>query len=169
MSLGKGNYKFENVEDIKNFIVGGNATLTLESEKTGRWFTYRIKKLKNDEEKSTFFVSVLTASDNEASYTYMGVIFNKGKMTFKLTKNSKIGETALSYKAFEIFFNLLQANKVHADMNVYHQGICGRCGRKLTVPESLVNGLGPECSGLINKTIKDVRKKKIQKLNLKYA
>ena len=155
MSLEKrGTYKFENVEDIKKFIVGGNATLTLESEKTGRWFTYRIKKLKNDEENSTFFVSVLTASDNEASYTYMGVILNKGKMIFKLTKNSKIGETAMSYKAFEIFFNLLQVNKVHADMNVYHLGVCGRCGRKLTVPESLINGIGPFC-GNSNNTSKN--------------
>jgi hypothetical protein len=162
MSTDKGTYKFENVEDIKNFIVGGNATLTLESEKTGRWFTYRIKKLKNDEENSTFFVSVLTASDNEASYTYMGMISNKGKMTFKLTKNSKIGETAMSYKAFEIFFNLLQVNKVHDDMNVYHSGVCCVCGRKITVASSLKNGIGPFC-GNFNNTSKN------KKSNLKLA
>jgi hypothetical protein len=29
---------------------------------------------------------------------------------------------------------------------VYHEGRCGRCNRKLTVPESIETGLGPECA-----------------------
>ena len=32
---------------------------------------------------------------------------------------------------------------------VWHEGSCGRCGRKLTVPESIENGLGPVCAGLV--------------------
>ena len=34
-------------------------------------------------------------------------------------------------------------------VEVWHEGICGRCGRKLTVPESVERGLGPECAGLV--------------------
>ena len=146
-------YKLENIEDIKRFIVGGNAIITLESKKTGRWFTYRIKRAKKDDLKSPLFVSVLTGNNNETSYTYMGVIFDTDKLDFKLTKNSKIGEDALSYKAFNFFFNLLIKNKLHEDMGIYHRGICGRCGRALTVPESLITGLGPECRGMTQKAI----------------
>jgi len=169
MELNKENvYKLVNIDDIKRFITGGKAIMTLESNKTGRWFTYRIKKAKKDEDNSPFFVSVLTGNDNESAYTYMGTIFkNDNKYLFKLTKNSKIGEDALSYKGFNFFFNLLMNNKVHEDMTIYHRGVCGRCGRILTVPESLVTGLGPECRGLVEKCIKDVRKKKLQKINRK--
>ena len=145
-------FKFENIEDVKKFIIGGKAIMTLESKRTGKLFTYKIKKAKKDDEKTPFFVYVLTGIDNESAYTYMGTIFDNGKLNFKLTKNSKIGEDALSFKAFNFFFNQLSENKIHEELSVYHRGICGRCGRTLTVPSSLINGLGPECSGLINKT-----------------
>ena len=153
MTLNKENiYKLENVEDIKRFMIGGNAIITLESKITGCWFTYRIKKAKKDDEKSPFYVSVLTGVNNESSYTYMGTIFkNADKLSFTLTKNSKIGPDAVSYKAFNFFFNLTLKSKLHEDMAVYHRGICGRCGRTLTVPESLITGLGPECRGLVDR------------------
>lgn len=141
-------YKLENIEDIKRFIVGGRAIMTLESKRTGRWFTFKIKKAKKDEEKSPFFVSVLTGSDNESSYTYMGTIFqNDGKLKFSLTKNSKISKDALSYKAFSFFFNLLINDKLHEEIIVYHRGLCSVCGKSLTQPESLKSGVGPICSG----------------------
>lgn len=163
-------YKFSSVDNIKSFIFGGNATLTLESSKTGRWFTYRIRKIKKDD-NSPYFVSLLTGNNNEESYTYMGTIFNNnGVLSFKLTKKTRITEDALSFKAFNFFFKLLMNNKVHEDMNVYHHGICGRCGRKLTVPESLINGLGPECSGYsVKKPLSEIRKQKLNRLSLKYS
>lgn len=161
-------YKFDKIEDIKRFIVGGKAIMTLESKRTGRWFTYKIKKAKKDDDKSPFFVSVLTGQDNENAYTYMGTIFNSnGKFSFSLTKNSKIGEDALSYKAFVFFFNLLMKDTLHEEITIYHRGVCGRCGRALTVPESLITGFGPECRGLTEKSVADVRKKKIQRINRK--
>jgi hypothetical protein len=169
MKLNKENiYRLENIEDIRRFMIGGNAIMTLESKRTGRWFTYKIKRAKKDDEKSPFFVSILTGNDNETAYTYMGTIFNNdNKLKFTLTKNSKIGEDALSYKAFNFFFKLMLDNKLHEEIVIYHRGICGRCGRTLTVPESLSTGLGPECRGLVDKPITEIRKKKIQKINRK--
>lgn len=161
-------YKMDNIEDIKRFLIGGKAIMTLESKRTGRWFTYKIKRCKKDDEKSPFFVSVLTGSDNETAYTYMGTIFqNESKLNFTLTKNSKIGEDALSYKAFSFFFKLMLAGQLHEEIVIYHRGICGRCGRTLTVPQSLITGLGPECRGLVDKPVAEIRKKKLQKINRK--
>ena len=34
-------------------------------------------------------------------------------------------------------------------LTVFHDGKCGRCGRKLTVPESIQSGLGPVCAGQV--------------------
>jgi hemerythrin superfamily protein len=151
MKLNKENiYKLSNIEDIKRFMTGGNAIMTLESKRTGRWFTYKIKRAKKDVENSPFFVSVLTGNDNETAYTYMGTIFNNdNKLIFKLTKNSKIGEDSLSYKAFNFFFKLMLDNKMHEEIVVYHRGICGRCNRALTTPDSLKSGLGPICENRI--------------------
>jgi len=160
-------YKLENIEDIKRFIIGGNAIMTLESKKTGRWFTYKIKKSNKEDDKSPYFVSVLTGNDNETAYTYMGTIFSNDKLSFNLTKKSKISDDALSYKAFNFFFNLLLNNKLHDDIEIYHRDICSVCGKKLTTPESLKSGMGPFCRGTMNVSIKDVRKKKIQKINQK--
>lgn len=164
-------YKFSSVEDIKRFILGGKATITLESSKTGRWFTFRVKKAKKDDENSPYFVSILTGNNNEESYTYMGTIFNNnGILSFKLTKKTRITEDALSFKAFDFFFKLLMNNKVHEDMNVYHRGVCGRCGRTLTTPDSLVSGLGPECRGYsMKKSLSEIRKQKMNRLTLKYS
>ena len=160
-------YKLENVEDIKRFIIGGKAIMTLESKRTGSWFTYKIKKAKKDDANSPFFVSVLTGVNNESAYTYMGTIFNNdNKLKFILTKNSKIGEDALSYKAFNFFFKLLLENKLHDEIAIYHRGICCVCGRALTTPESLKNGIGPFCSGVIG-NITSNRTLKLQKNNLK--
>ena len=166
MNLNKENiYKLESVEDIKRFLVGGKAIMTLESKRTGKWFTYRIKKAKKDD-NSPFFVSVLTGMDNDSAYTYMGTIFkNENKLNFKLTKASKIKEDALSYKAFIFFFNLLLNNSLHEEISIYHRGVCGRCGRTLTVPESLITGFGPECRGLTTKSLSSVRKQKLQIIN----
>ena len=159
-------YKFENVEDIKRFIVGGKAFMTLESKRTGKWFTYKIKRAKKDDLTSPFFVSVLTGMDNEKAYTYMGTIFkNENKLSFNLTKNSKIREEALSYKAFNFFFKLMSDNKTHEELSVYHRGVCCVCGKKLTTPESLKNGIGPFCMGV--NSAKKVTKNSLKNITLK--
>ena len=99
--------------------------------------------------------------DNDSAYTYMGTIFDKGdRLEFSLTKNSKIGSDALSYKAFTFFFKLLLENKLHEEIAIYHRGICSVCGKNLTTPESLKNGIGPFCMGISNKN-EEKRKLKV--------
>jgi len=50
-------------------------------------------------------------------------------------------------KAFTFFWKFVAQNVMPPQMDVHHEGRCGRCNRKLTVPESIENGLGPECAG----------------------
>ena len=51
-------YKLESVEEIKMFLTGGKAIITLESKRTGKWFTYKINKAKKSDDKSPYFVSL---------------------------------------------------------------------------------------------------------------
>lgn len=128
-------------KDIKPFIYAGNATFTLLNSKTGNRFTYKVRKSKGND---IFFVSVLTGSNNDVDYTYLGFI----KMgDFILSKKSKITDNAISYKAFKWFF--INMGNLPEFIQVFHKNKCGRCGRTLTTPDSIKRGIGPECSRLI--------------------
>lgn len=133
------------IQDIKNFVFGGNATVTLESAKTGKHFTFKVRVAKKDDDTAPFFVSVLNGADNYSNYSYVGII-PADKKSFRLTQKSKVGVDAVSFKAFDFFFTQLMNDKLNPDLNVYHSGRCGRCGRLLTHPNSIITGLGPECS-----------------------
>jgi len=137
------NGKLETVSAVLGFILAGNATFTLVSKKTGVRYTY---KMVQREDNAPFFVSLLTGSDNESSYTYMGCIFtNQNVRQFRTTRASKIGTTAPSYIAFNWFFSKMMSGEMPESVEVWHEGRCGHCNRKLTTPESVVSGIGPVC------------------------
>lgn len=139
---------FKNAHDAREFIVAGKAIVTLESKKTGNWFTYKVSRVPDYRGKQVnrWFVSLLTGPDNENSYSYMGLLDQRdGDIEFRLTAKSKVPETACSVRGFRYMWNHLANGTIPADMIIRHEGKCGRCGRTLTVPESLHNGIGPEC------------------------
>jgi len=136
------NGRLETWEAVRSYALAGNATFTLRSMKSGERFTYKVVKLK-DPEKDVWFVSVLRGADNENDYAYIGVII---AAAFRWSPKSRVGKDAQSFRVFAWFqAQLGGAGPVRADLEVWHTGRCGRCGRKLTVPESVGAGLGPEC------------------------
>jgi hypothetical protein len=128
--------------DVRRFILAGNATFTIVSAKTGTRFTYKIRAKEVDGGSTLHFVSVLTGSDNENDFTFLGTVF--GGTRFKHSAKSHIGEEAPSARAFAWAFGRILADTL-TNASVHHEGRCGRCGRKLTVPRSIELGLGPEC------------------------
>lgn len=131
------------------FILGGNAYFTLVSKRTGTRFTYRVSVAKD--KPTTFFVSVLNGPDNWQNYAFFGMIFtDKEQPKFVYSrKSAKVSEDAPSVRAFAWAFEKLQYGFGHDQLEVYHSGKCGRCGRMLTVPESIASGFGPECIGKV--------------------
>lgn len=125
------------------FALAGNARLTLVSRKTGARFTYRVRK---SQDGRVHFVSVLTGSDNESSFTYLGIIRD---MHFQVTAKSKISKDAPSARGFDFFWFLAANSRSCPDLEVWHEGRCGRCGRALTVPSSIKLGIGPECASIM--------------------
>ena len=128
---------------VKDFALAGRAHLTLVSEKSGDRLTFRIKQRKPGE--GPHFVGVLTGTDNTSSYSYLGTIYQDGG--YKHGRKSKIGEDSISAKAFKWFHStVLSRGVMPPQLTVMHEGKCGRCGRMLTVPESIERGIGPECA-----------------------
>lgn len=143
-------HRFATIDDARAFALAGNAIITLQSLKTGAHFTYKVTKpnpeksaakgYANSEE--TYFVKMLTGgSADEGEWIYLGMIRNGN---FALTKASGRFLDAPSYKAFLYFW---RSRALPAELVVRHEGRCGRCGRTLTVPESIDRGIGPECAG----------------------
>jgi hypothetical protein len=129
----------------ETFIRAGNATLTIVSTKTGTRFTY---KCRTSDDGDVIFVSLLNGPDNESDYRYLGRIagdrFWKGRKT---PKPGDVGLDAPSMRAFDWMWTHLLRNSIPGMLEIWHEGRCGRCNRKLTVPSSIATGMGPECAG----------------------
>jgi len=136
----------QSLTNAKDFILAGNATFTILNETTGGRFTYKVVANKSESGPS-HFVKLLTGSNNEADYTYLGCVWDS--KTYSHGRKSSIGRDATSAKALTWAFPRIIGGKLPECVKVFHEGRCGRCGRKLTVPESIESGFGPECVRLM--------------------
>lgn len=130
--------------NIKSYILGGKSTFTLKSARTGAHLTFKVRQPKPD---APHFVSVMTGTDNESSYTFLGTVFNGAD--YRHGRNSRIGTDAPSAQAFVWLWRNVTANgAIPVDgAELLPSGKCCRCGRTLTTPESIAAGIGPECAG----------------------
>lgn len=130
-------------DKVKDFVLGGNALITLESGKTGKHLTYKIQRSKQD--NNLYFIKSLRGSDNEKDYRYIGCYFadNRVFVPEKSYKDMDIHLWPKSMQTIRWFFNNIDS--VPSNLTVYHNGRCCRCGRTLTTAESIRRGIGPEC------------------------
>jgi hypothetical protein len=134
--------------DALKFALAGNARLTLVSQKTGTRFTFRIKakNVRKDEAATPpWFVSLLSGRENDTDYTFLGTIFDD-RTTYRHGRKSTVSPEAPSAKGFAWAWSFIARGELPPGCEVWHEGRCGRCGRALTVPESIAMGLGPECA-----------------------
>lgn len=141
--------KLESVDQIKAYVFAGHATFTLVSRKTGARFTYRVTRAPGEDNGRPWFVAVLSGPDNAEDYSYLGCLWPTASSPhYKHGRKSHIEPEAPSAKGAAWFFGALEAGGLNlAQVEVWHEGRCGRCGRVLTVPESVATGLGPVCAG----------------------
>lgn len=153
---------------IRRFILGGKATFTVKNTQTGRRFTFRVEckrdLVKNGRGvKSPYFVSLMTGSDNESSYSYFGYIrTNDNADGYKDFvhggRKAKVPENAGPVAAFRWLWTLINGRNSdgskrsntladYPSVEFWHEGHCCCCGRLLTVPESIATGIGPICAG----------------------
>jgi hypothetical protein len=132
----------------RKFILGGNARVTLVSQRTGTRFTFRVKAKdipKAGAPEAPWFVSLLRGPENTTDYTFLGTIF-EDQTTYRHGRKSTVSDGAPSAKGWAWAWSFLAKGELPPGCEVWHEGRCGRCGRALTVPESIEAGLGPECA-----------------------
>ncbi len=149
-------------EDVLTFILGGRSLFTIRNAANGNRYTYKVKVPKDTkpEESTVFFVKLLTGSNNETDYQYLGTIkINDGNPQYFHGRKSRITEEAPGAVAFAYCFNkIIACGGHHKDLEIWHEGKCCRCGRTLTVPESIQSGIGPECASISHDRRKQLAK-----------
>lgn len=123
----------------RQFVLAGKAIFTVVSASTGTRFTFKVQKGKK--EGAPHFVSVLTGSDNENSYTFLGSIFSESN--YRHGMRSTITQEATSAKAFVWLWSKI--DNLPESVEFLHAGKCCCCGRTLTTEMSIKLGIGPEC------------------------
>lgn len=134
--------------DIRSFITAGNALFTLVSKRTGKRKTF-LAEAKPDA-TGAWFVRLLVGPENTDSYKYLGFMYESGRKPDLLIRPNKQG---WGREAYDVFSWMLSKINGYGTANFFeeaefwHAGRCGRCGRTLTVPESIATGIGPVCAG----------------------
>jgi hypothetical protein len=147
------NAAFTSASSAKAAILAGSAKITLVSRSSGARYTYKVSRAKPSgarQDGQVWFVSLLTGPDNEADFSYLGVLregYGNNPVRFSTTAKSRMGSDAAPVKAISWAMNVLQERaEIPSTLEIWHEGCCCRCGRALTVPESIATGLGPECA-----------------------
>lgn len=131
-----------NNSDALKFIFAGKSIVTFLNTKTNNRFTFKVKAAKDS---NLFFVSVLTNPD---VYTYIGTCVEGN---YKHGKKSNITLDAQSVKVFDYVLSKLKTDNLPDFVEIWHEGFCGKCGKRLTVPQSIETGIGPDCIKKLSK------------------
>lgn len=145
---------------VIDYAMAGKAKITVVSRKTGDRLTFRLRRAQRGErgegrcDKRPFFVSVLSGSDNQTSYSFLGSAWRVPTGTAISYKHSylksKVTRDAKSVRVIEwLFGRALHNDRCFEQVSVYRSNVCGRCGRELTDPESIVTGIGPKCRRIL--------------------
>lgn len=149
----------------KEFVLAGKAIFTAHNELTDRRYTFKVnakdpleskvrelmvekgitKEAAEAEIGPTFFVNLLTGPENTSDYTYMGML-DAATGSVRLTKSSKFREDSQPVVAARWTLRQIWTQAtLQPHVTIQHAGRCCRCGRLLTTPDSIEQGIGPEC------------------------
>ena len=149
MTEGIGRGKLED-QGVWDFMFAGKAIFTVQSP-SGQHRTFKILKVQGEGyDRPIWTVMVMYGQSNETDYRRIGYIVGdpkERKVYFKGAKN--LPQNHASIQAFVWVLRRSEKGNFNSKIGkakIYHEGRCGRCGRRLTVPSSINRGLGPHCA-----------------------
>lgn len=127
---------------IHRYIIGGRGIVTLEAP-SGKSHTYAFKRPINASEFPDDVIFVYAVHDKEKLF-YIGMMEG---LNFRLTHNSRFLEDTEIVRGAQYIVKMASYEGLaeRSKMNLYHEGICCRCGRPLTSEKSIEEGAGPKC------------------------
>lgn len=128
--------------------------VTVVSGRSGTRYTFRVARKAPREDgraDAVWYVDLLVGQDNQTSYAPMAVLLGEGTDVRLVPARAKgaVSADAPSQAALRWIIErvvVAEDARAFAQLEVWHEGQCGRCGRPLTVPSSISLGLGPDCA-----------------------
>ena len=124
--------KIETMKEVKRFILAGNAVFTAKLLNENIHYIFKVVK------SGKLFQAFV-----KDGWTYIPIGSFSDKLTLKVLRNKKIKSFSDEIKLFKHILDNLDGSLLFID--IYHEGLCGRCGRALTLPKSIISGFGPVC------------------------
>lgn len=129
-------------ENIRNYIEGGHAVVTLKSP-TGKHYTYAFTTPRNSKYPDTRYVKVHFEND----WVYIGRYYhNHNRGYFSMANQCLFPDWHEAIKGMNYLVRMVNDVNLNTPMQIYHEGVCCRCGRKLTDPKFIELGIGPKCA-----------------------
>ena len=155
--------KFMSASDIQHYIQGGHGVCTIENPYSLNKYTYAFRKPVHEEDFAEGVAFVYVKSGR--NFMYVGMM--EPDMKFRKTRKSKYDTDSPEFKGAKYICDCARIKNFHIRMNIYHEGICGCCGRKLTDPSSIRLGIGPGCRRKLGiDSFGKKREKKVVKKNI---
>lgn len=134
---------------FRTFLFQGKAFFTMHNIEKDTHITFKVQTLKRKrgqpEDTRYFDVYVKALNDKYAGNRYIGRIDRKSK-SFKpygYVERDHVGIQTIEW-IIRNWAHLEEWEK-EEKLAIYHLGSCCKCGLPLTVPESIQNGIGPQC------------------------
>lgn len=134
-------HKFTSCDAIYRYCMGEQGVVTLQNPTNLKHHTYLFKK---PAELNAFpeDVRFVYAVHNGNKLFYVGMIEQD---KFRITRASRFGNHTEIVRGAYFIMRMMRDPKTLEQMDLYHQGVCCMCGRKLTSPKSIEFGIGPKC------------------------
>ena len=129
-------------------------TFTLTNKDKGTHLTFRSRRPRGWTINSPVLVDLMVGSDNEESFGFIGSVNSRG--FFKVSPKSKVSDPRLKVASRTMVWLLTKLNngvELPEALEIKGSTGCARCGRKLTNPDSIEDGLGPICRAKANKSV----------------
>ena len=129
-------------------LTAGRAIVSLRSQRTGEFRTYRVSKFDTSPHFSVDYRVVNGLGVYRVDgWTRIGVLYvNDEGIPHRFVRNMKTSVDSVTIDGFFWMVDRL-VNKTWDDekAEIWHEGQCCKCGRRLTDPESIRLALGPIC------------------------
>jgi hypothetical protein len=124
-----------------------NGSHTLQNRETGEHRTFRVRTVRQGALEGKRVIGLLSGPDNTSDYTNFGFVTEEGITVWRKHRG---GEKRSAYEWYAIMLWEVAVKQNPEWTGKYDwllEGRCCRCNRKLTHPDSLRTGVGPECGG----------------------
>ena len=134
---------------LRDFLLAGKCEFILLQDATGsRKGSSMLYKLNVNQTGNVFF---MYCEGEFSKCSYQGYVSFRGNKVCVSPKRDFETDRNFNQKAYNGFRWLMNhLDSLPSTVHVLHVGKCSRCGRKLTDPESIRYGLGPECRKKVN-------------------